>query len=235
MDPINDLKDLISSGLVESIRQIEEASVLWQEIGAHATAINEAECGHLFGRLQPILERYAILATCRLFDTENDNKYPLKSIPATLNHFRYNGDYLKIQNRELVIEKLVSFGHEKSEFEGIPDPWINQMVRKEFADRLPDSDDPEANDLSGALHNLKLGRDKFIGHSESAQQIDEMRTADMKLLLAFAKDFVGIIGKGYLNIEYVFADGDSIFRIDAERTVDVLRQLLSKAKIQDLQ
>ncbi len=233
MDPMGDLKDLISGGLVESIRQIEEASVLWQETGTHANAINEAGFGNLFGRLQPILQRYAILAACRLFEVESDNKYPLKSIPSAINHLRCNADYLQIQNKEFVIERLVKFGHERSEFEGIPDPWINQLVRKEFADRLPKADEPESNDLSGALHNLKLERDKFSAHSESVQRIDSLRNNDLNLLLGFARDFVGTIGKGYLNIDYVFADGDSIFRIDATRTTNVLRQLLGKAGIHD--
>ena len=231
MDPMGDLRDLISAGLVEDIRQVEEAAVLWREISAQAEAINKAGFGNLFGRLQPILERYAVLATCRLFEPESD-RYPLKSIPATLNHFRYNADYLQIRNRGFIMEKLVGFGHEPSEFEGIPDPWINQLVRKEFADRLPNADDPKANDLSGALHNLKTVRDKFSEHSESVQQLDDPKAKDMNLLLDFARDFVGTIGKGYLDIDYVFADGDSIFRIDAERTANTLRQLLSKAGVQ---
>ncbi|MFO8100649.1 MAG: hypothetical protein R6U37_00555 [Dehalococcoidia bacterium] len=232
MDPMGDLRELIVGGLVENIRQVEESRVLWQEISAHAEAINEAGFGNMFGRLQPILARYTVLATCRLYEPESD-KYPLKSIPATLNHIRYNADYLQIQNKEFIIEKLISFGHDRSEFEGIPDPWINQLVRKEFADRLPGQNAPEENEISGALHHLKTVRDEFSEHSESVQRLDGARDASMNLLLAFAEDFVGTIGKGYLDIDYVFGDGDSIFRIDAERTTSTLQQLLRAAGIQD--
>ncbi len=231
-EPMVELKEIVVDGLVENIRQAGESMALRAEIGQNALNINEARLGHLFGRMQRIMGRYAVLAACRLFEPETDS-YPLSSIPIALNHFRFNSDYLQIQNKEFVISKLIGFGHEASEFEGIPDPWINQLVRKEFADSLPDANQPESSDLSMALHNLKTVRDKFPPHSETVQESDDWgdTDTDINLLLRFAKDFVGTVGKGYLDIDYAIDDDNSIFEINSSRTVDTMKQLLIRAEI----
>ena len=233
MDPMGDLKDIVIGGLIEDIRQIEEAVAIRREIRAKAVVINEAAMGSLFSRLQMILGRHAVVSAVHLFDPPDDTHHS-RRIPAALNQMRFTADYLKIENREFVIAKLIGFGHNENEFEGIPDPWITQLLRKEFADRLPDAGQPGSNELSVALDSLSNARDKSIAHSEEVQTSDEWETSEKNIimLLEYARDFTGTIGKVYLNTDFITADGDSIFRIDAERTTNILKQLLSKAGIQ---
>ncbi len=234
MDPMGDLKDIIVGGLVEDIRQVEESVALNREIRVGAKDINGAALGPLFSRLQIIMGRHAITSTIHLFDPPEDN-YPSRSIPVALNHMRFTADYLKIENRDFVIKKLIGFRHEESQFEGIPEPWINQLVRKEFADRLPDAGQPDSNELSKALDSLKSVRDRIISHSEEVIETDEWQSSekDITLLMEYARDFVATISKGYLNIDYVLSDGDTIFRIDADRTTEMLKRLLKKAGVQN--
>ena len=199
-DPMGELREIVIGGLANNILQTEEALILRTKITANATQIDKSGSGHLFGRLQAILGRFAILSVCRLFEKESDS-YPLQSIPIALNHLRFNAEYLKIENKEFTIKKLITFGHEKNQFEGIPDPWITQLVRKEFADRLPVPGNPESGELSSAMDALKTINDKPMATIVTVQKSDDMTPAETKIriLLEFAKEFVETIGKGYLN------------------------------------
>jgi len=232
MDPVNDLKRLVSEGLVEDIRQIEESLVLQQQIRNSAEGINRADLGPLFGRFQPVLARYAVIASVRLFDPPDD-QYPSRSIPTILNHMRFTADYLNIVHRESIIERLISFGHERQQFEGIPDQWITQLVRKEFHDHLPLRADPDSGELSDALDALHSLKDKPIAHSEEVQIDDEWKNCDqpIRLLCDYAIDFAVTVGKGYLNQDYRLDGSTSIFRLDADRTLEMMKMLMGKIGI----
>lgn len=232
MDPVNDLQRLITGGLVEDIRQIEESLVLQQQIYEYAEKINQADLGPLFGRLQLILSKYSLIATIRLFDLPDD-RYPSRSIPAILNHMRFTADYLNIVDREYIINRLIGFGHEKEQFEGIADPWITQLVRKEFSDHLPNAGEPEANELSGALHFLNNLKNRPIAHREEVQSDKEWKAHEnhIRLLCGFATDFVITIGKGYLNQDYLLDGNVSTFQLDVDRTMDIMKRLLEKTCI----
>ena len=197
------LNDIVMKGLAENIRQAEEAVTLRDEISARAFQINEAGFGALFGGMQMTLGRYSILSVTRLFDPPDDN-YQSKSIPSALNHVRFTADYLKITDREFVIKRLIAFGHDKSQFKDIPDPWITQLVRKEFADRLPKAGDPESSELSKALAALLTAGNKPVTPPKTVEESDALSIIDAPrdLLLGFAKDFVAIIGQGYLNTPF---------------------------------
>lgn len=144
-------------------------------------------------QLRPIARRYLALDTCRLFDPEHPD-YPTRSIPAALNYLRFHADYLEIGNRPAIIQKLVGFGHEPKEFEGIPDPWVTQLLRQEFADRLPRELHPDSSDLSAALHTLRSLCDTFP-LNPSAQAAIERAAGP---LLVYAADFVNTLRQGYL-------------------------------------
>ena len=229
MDPVNDLKNLINGGLVEDIRQIEESLALQQQILSQADRINKAEFGPLFGRLQLILGRCAVTTAIRLFEPPDDN-YPSRSIPTILNHMRFTADYLNIVDRNVIIERLIGFGHEQQQFEGIPDPWITQLIRKEFHDHLPAGGDAAANELSQSLDTLNRLKDKFIDHCEVAQSDNEWKSCEqhIRLLLEYATDFVMTIGKGYLNQDYLLDGNISIFGLDTDRTTETMKKLLGK-------
>lgn len=223
-DPMGELREIVIGGLADNILQAEEAITLRAKIGAAATRTDESGLGHLFDRLQIILGRFAILSTCRLFEKESDN-YPLQSLPTALNHLRFNAEYLKIENKEFVIKKLIAFGHEENQFEGIPDPWITQLVRKEFADRLPVPGNPESGELSKALDTLRSLHDISMAHPGTTQKPDGLTPAEagIRTLLEFARDFVETIGKGYLNTDPEW---------DTAKTSGELTRLLSQAGIQ---
>ncbi|MFO8010662.1 MAG: hypothetical protein R6U89_07610 [Dehalococcoidia bacterium] len=229
-DPVEELQSMID-GMVNNIGQAEGSIALWKEISSNANAINENGYGQLFGRLQAMLGKHAIITICRLFEPPDD-RYELLSLPVVLHHMRFTAEYLTIRNRELIIDKMVQLGHDASQFESIPDPWITQLVRKEFEDRLPDTHGPESNELSNALHKLKLARDKGIVYNELVHEssfiVDE---TDIGLLLGFAKDFLATIGHGYLDIAYKFDDGKYPLDSEAQTVSLSLRRLLSKAGI----
>ncbi len=229
-DPAQELQSMIN-GMVNNIGQAEDSIAIWKEISSNVTAINENGYGQLFGRLRAMLGKHAIITICRLFEPPDD-RYELLSLPIALHHMRLTAEYLTIGNRELIIDKMVQLGHDAGQFEGIPDPWITQLVRKEFGDRLPDTRRPETNELSNALHKLKLARDKGIAHDDlvhdSSLIVDE---TDIRLPLDFVRDFLVTIGHGYLNIAYKFDDGTYPLDSEAQTVSLSLRRLLSKAGI----
>lgn len=143
--------------------------------------------------LPAILNRYVILDTCRLFEPEHP-EHPTRSIPAALNYLRFHADYLEITGRAAVIERLVRFGHDPAQFEGIPAPWITQLLRKEFADRLPRENAPASEGLSAALRTLHSLRDRSALDRSDQSAVEQAVTA----LLAYAADFVETIRRGYL-------------------------------------
>lgn len=196
-----DLNDIVVGGLADSIRRAEEVMALRVQISANDAIASGAEFGHLFDRLQVILGQYAILMVTRIFEPEEDG-FQSTSIPVALNNMRFNADYLEIHDRDFILKKLISFGHEEKEFDGIPTPWITQLVRKEFADRLPDVRDPDSNDLSRALFSLKQKRDISDGDSNIGQEGFNTEEADrnLKTLLMYARDFADTIGRGYLGV-----------------------------------
>ncbi len=222
-DNKKDLNDIVVVGLAESIRRAEEVMALREQISANAAINSGAEFGHLFDRLQSMLGQYAILLVTRIFEPEEDG-FQSTSIPVALNNMRFNADYLEIHDRDFVLKKLISFGHEEKEFEGIPTPWITQLVRKEFADRLPDLKDPDANDLSRALYNLKQMRDVSASDSATGQEGLNIEESDrsIKTLLMYARDFVDTIGRGYLGVN---------LEIDTKTIESQLKQLFQQAGI----
>jgi len=218
-----DLNDIVTGGLAESINRAEEVMALRAQIGANTAIASGAELGYLFDRLQVMLGQYAILVVTRMFEPEEDGFQPT-SIPVALNNMRFNADYLEIQDRDFILRKLISFGHEEKEFEGIPTPWITQLVRKEFADRLPDIREPDANDLSRALFSLKQMRDVSASDSATSQEGLNTEESDrnLKTLLMYARDFVDTIGRGYLGVS---------LKIDTKVVESQLKQLLQQAGI----
>jgi len=225
-DPLEELAELVTSGLAANIRQIEEAVALHRKIGALNSENSASAFMPLFSRLRILLSKFSVITTIHLFDPPNDD-YPCHSIPTILNHMRYTADYLPVANRDYVIERLMELGHPKDQFEGIPDPWITQLVRKEFKDRLPISGNSDSNELSNALESLIRVRDTIV--SEAADW--KSREKDIAVLLEYAKYFASIIGKGYLNNDYLLEDGTSIFLADANQSTDMITRLLNKAGI----
>ena len=59
----------------------------------------------------------------------------------------------------------------------------------------------------------------------------ESREKDIAVLLEYAKYFTSVIGKGYLNDDYLLDDGTSSFLSDANRSTDMITRLMVKAGI----
>lgn len=197
-----DLNDIVANGLAENIRQVEDALLCRTVISSNAIAVSIAGFEHLFSRLQSMLERFAILSVTRLFEPDEEGCQSV-SIPVALNYLRFHADYLEISDREVIFKKLINFGHDRKEFDGIPDPWITQLVRKEFADRLPHIKDSDSSDLARALYNLKCMRD--VSASEADDQDDgrfEEAERNIKTLLIYARDYVETIGQGYVSADF---------------------------------
>jgi len=228
MTPRGKLKDIISRGLVIDIFQTEQAIALDWEIGSHAEEINKATFGDLFGSLQWILGRHAILAVSRLFELPNA-RYLIRSIPTAIKLLKLHADDLPIKKKPFVIGKLVQFGHRDNQLNRLSDTEITKLIVKEFSESLPSTAQASLNDLSRALNALKAARDKSIAHNEAIQvsEIPKATYAEIDRLIDYAKKFVGVVGFGYLGVHYESNNGEYVLRSNAERASMALKRLLT--------
>ena len=152
---------------------------------------SEAPYALLGERLQALLGRQALLACIWLFQREEE---PCPTVPVALAHLRFQADYLEMSDRRAVVERLQAFGHDPAQFEGIPDPWLTQLLRKELADRLPDPERPESGELSAALARLIELR------ARPSVSLAEVEGA-VPPLLAYVEDLLSVVGRGYLGLD----------------------------------
>ncbi|TKB83311.1 MAG: hypothetical protein E8D44_08685 [Nitrospira sp.] len=229
MDFKEQLEDIVSRSLQIDIIEAEEAIALNMSIGSNADAINNATFGAYFGSMQRILSRYAILSVTKLFERAS-KQYPTRSIPAALKVLSLAKNSLPISQRLIVLEKLAEFGYRKTDLESYVDSQITELIAKEFESRLPQVELPDP--MSRSLDALRTVRDKSIAHHESIDTsiFPKATYGEMQELLSYAKDFVSVIGFGYLNIVYRI-NGDYFLTSDAETSSRCLKRLLRKAEI----
>ena len=87
--------------------------------------------------------------------------------------------------------------------------------------------------MSKSLNALKTARNKVIAHSEAILTSDLPRTTwdEIEQLIDYAKEFLGIVGIGYLSIAYEDDNGNHFLSSDAKRTTRAMERLLQKAGI----
>ena len=227
-DAKNRLSDLLSKGLAIDIFLAEQALAIEEVIGKNAEAINKANFGRVFGPIQTVLVRDAILATCRLFEPEK--QFPLRSIPAAIKLLDAQIANLQIEQRHYVVDWLVKQGYEQFKLAQLGDRAMTQLLLQTFSERLPQG---ESSDLTKAWKALKTRRDKVLAHHEvvEASALPQATYADLDKLLDYAKDFVSVIGMGYLSTAFSVMYKKERLSSDAGVVGRGLRRLLRKTGI----
>jgi len=229
MEPSEQLRDILWNGLQTDIFEAEESLALVMEIGRHASAINAAKYGfnHLFGRLQQLHTEIAILAVNRIYDRPKG--YPLRSILSAIEILRNHSATLELRHRNHVTKRLLEFGVDQKELRDLANKEITNLLAAKYQRYLPT---PVYDDPSG-LNALKFRRDKKLAHAEviKAEVSPGFTYGQIGGLLTVAKDFVAVVGFGYLGIVYAWDDGEYFLTKDAEGIARPLRRLLQRAKI----
>ena len=232
VSPIEELKDLITNGIIFDIFEAEQAIALEETIGINARAINDQRFGALFGSLQIILRKCFILAVTRLYEQPKP-RYRIRSIPGALNLLHKYANEFSIKKKSFVLDKLVELGYNLKQFQGMPNREITLKIVKHFSENLlPKPLVSDINEMQDALNALKNARDKAIAHSEAIEVSGLKLPSYTKIdqLVDTAKKFVVVIGNGYLGMNYEI-DNKYLYTSDAKRASRSLRRLLIKAGI----
>lgn len=225
--PIEQLKDLITNGIVLEIFEAEQTLALDELIGINAKVINEQRFGSLFRSLQIILGKCFSLAIARLYERPKP-KYHIKSIPMALKLLQDNADELPIKKkrRPFIVGMLAELGYDMEQLQLMSDQEITLKITKYFLNHI------QSKEMQDALKALKKVRDKAIAHSE-AIELSELQLptyAKIGQLVDMAKKFVVVIGNGYLGMNYE-ANGKYLHTSGAKRASRSLSRLLIKAGI----
>ncbi len=233
-NPRDQLLDVVSNGIQIDVFSAEEALFLDELIGRDAKKINEAAFGAFFRSLQIILGRHLILTVYRIFERPN-SRYPLRSIPVALQILENHAGNLKIEQRSRLKKRLrsVNFVQEEQEFDTLADSKLTAILIEYFRKTLPKTGLTKPEGLSKALDALKTARDKQIAHHEAieSKNFPKATYAEIDQLVAYAKQFLAIVGDAYLSAVYEVEDGTYRFTSDAKRATSSLKRLLIKAGV----
>jgi len=233
-NPRDQLLDVVSNGIVIDVFSAEEALSLDELIGRDAQKINEKTFGAFFRSLQIILGRHLILAVNRIFEIPHP-RYQLRSIPVAIQILENHADNLKIEQRSRLKKRLrsVNLVQEEQEFDSLADSKLTAILTEYFRKTLPRADLTKPEGLPKALNALKTARDKQIAHHEAieSKNLPKATYAEIDQLVAYAKQFLAIVGDAYLSTRYEFEDGTYRFTSDAKRATRSLKRLLLKAGV----
>lgn len=232
MSAEDDLKNVISNGIVIDIYNAEEAYALEEFIGVNAEAINQATFGAFFGSMQLILNRQLILSVARLF--ENPNKwYPIMSIPAALQIMEKNSDKLPIPQKPDLTRELGKLGLDASKLAKMNDSEVTNEVVRYFRGITP-KPKRSGSLLDEALHATKTIRDKSVAHHEMIawEALPKPIYSELKELIEFGKHFISVMAFGYTTTAYTCDDGDYSLSSDATRSLRCLKRIFEKLEIE---
>lgn len=234
-NPRDQLLDVISNGIVIDVFSAEEALFLDELIGRYAKKINKKTFGAFFGSIQIILGRHLILAVSRIFDKPNRH-LPGRSIPSALKILEKHADNLKIERRSGLTKWLrsVNLVQEEQQVDSLADSKLTGMLIEHFRKTLPKADLTKTGGSQKALHTLiRMTRNKLIAHNEAieSKNVPKATYAEIDQLVAYAKQFLAIIGDAYLSTRYELEDGTYRFTSDAKRATSSLKRLLQKAGV----
>jgi hypothetical protein len=214
------LDEIVGWGIVHDVFEAEEASALLAFVGEHAGAINNATFGAFFSSVQRILGKSLILSVARMYEVEKG--YPLRSIPAALKHLESQRDALPVNDRQAILLAVRKLQPDHPPMDGISDSVLTQAAVQTFQGRLT-----ELQDVAGSA--ITTVRNKVIAHHEfvDADTVPQTTYGQIDELIAFAKDFVAMVGRAYTNVVYEGGDGRYSLTSDAERATLCLKRLLS--------
>lgn len=216
----HELDRLVKEGPVGEIFRAEQALSILDVTGAFADKINQNNYGEVFSTFQAFCIDQIILSINKLYETPG--RYQLKSIPAILNYFKENSQTLKVTEPYLLQQQLIRLNMQIPDIEEIDQNTKNKHIHNKMINHIPEISKNET------LAALKTLRDKRIAHPEdiSVESLPKPTWGAVEDLLTPAKDIVCIIGEGYLNVTYMFEDGEYSLSSDATRVGRGIRRLL---------
>jgi hypothetical protein len=159
----------------------------------------------------------------------------MHSIPVVIALLEKHQNDLSITERPNFLRVLNDIGLERNKLEGFQDQKVTQMVVAHFRASLPDISKKNGCALSLSLDAVKSIRDKRIAHDENVTvaKLPPVTWDELNGLLAYAKNFIGAIGWGYLSTAYENGSGGYMLSSDALRTSTAMRRLLKQAGIEE--
>lgn len=220
------LREYLLDGIAVEILRAEQAYALAQEI-------NVASFGELFGTLQIILSDRQTLSVVKMLDPVK--RYPTRSSPGTLSLLEANSDIWELPRRQELERMLTEAGTEIPGSECLDNADLTRIVVTHYRNTLPNIKAADPDDLSMSLAALLQFRDKLIAHNEAIEPkaLKEVTWGQATSLVNYAKNFVSVIGLGYLSVHFGGGGDDYFLTGDARRTANGLRRLLRAASIAD--
>lgn len=235
MIPAKDLfYGIVDNGIKVDIFQAEESLFLIKLFLKNSNEIDKSSFTILFRTLQYVFTKELTLAITKLYEEEKkDKRYKIRSIPYALKLLEESANELIIEQKPSFIKKLVKCGFNEDYLNRLDDAQITNETVKYFHDNLPPFVLKDFKNMSKSLNALKTARNKVIAHSEAILTSDLPRTTwdEIEQLIDYAKEFLGIVGIGYLSIAYEDDNGNHFLSSDAKRTTRAMERLLQKAGI----
>jgi hypothetical protein len=228
-----ELDELLKAGPVTDIFWAECSYELYKRIGENATVLHDKKYDLLFWPIQVALGDQNTLHVVRLFDPVKN--YRLLSLHAVLELLETRRADLKIVDRPYLANRLSGYGVVDADLNKLSDADATKYVVEAIRRWMPPSKltDASAAGMSKEYDALKTRRDKVVAHPEDTRgtTLPAATWAGGVTLVAFAKNIVAAIGRGYLNSIYEADDGRYFLSSDAERPGVALKRLLTEAHL----
>lgn len=216
------------AGLLGDIVQAREAYALLRVLGEHSDAVLKLPFGHFFGALHRILLNQYMLSVARMFDRPKG--FEIRSIPAAFDLFVSHAKEFPIRERKGLLERIGHIPFD-SDPRTLSDEELTRGLVSFYDKHMPRPNPRAADELSRSLHAVKMRRDKAVAHNEVTDQTlyPEVTWKQGNDLIAFAEDFLGCLGFGYLSMILSDQEGSFWLSSDAERASRALEKLLRHA------
>jgi AbiU2 len=231
--PPSKLKEYVN-GLAGQVLSADRAHAILRAIGENAQALNAQNFGNLFGYLQGVLADHLGLAITKIFERAS-TQYEVRSIASTLAVLEEVASSVPILGRQRLLQALASHGVDSAALKYANDEELTRVVVSTYRSLLPDSSKAKACALSAALHSWRTHRDKRVAHDEvtPSNSLPTITWGESQKLLDVAKEFIGVIGWGYLSTAYIMNENRFILTTDAERDGVALDRLLVMAGLRE--
>jgi len=218
-----ELNTMLEGGPMHDIFRADEARALVEIIGTHAAAIDASKFAASFVTLQSYSIDQFVLAITRVFDRPKKN-YPLRSLPAIVDHVLANAASLPVQEPNILADALKHLG---APIGGLgTDSASTQLAMDALNTKMPS---PKTHP---ALAALKALRDKRLAHAEhiKIESIAKTGWGPADELLRTAQMMIAALGS-LTGVMHIDSDGNYYLKSDAQRASVSTHRLLRKLSI----
>lgn len=226
------LREYLFKGIVSDIFWADEAYMMAKRIGDYADQINSSGFGLLFRRLQEIISDRHTLSITKIFEARK-RKYPIRSIPATLDLLEENAGLWTIPQPQELHKILLKCGYTNAELNEFDNKQLTLELVAYYRSEIPSLDRIDTCNLSLSLDTYFESRDKRVAHNEADDESNRKQPTwgSGNSLLGYAKQFVGTISYGYLNVTLGQVGTQYYLTSDASQVAHEIYRLLETAGI----